>query len=65
MWYGIRCGLRCQNCLSDCLQRLKTGVDKETLNKSFDKLRTNGKWLISFVVSLSNHAVSQLVQCFL
>jgi hypothetical protein len=23
---------------------------KETLNKSFDKLRTNGKWLISFVV---------------
>ena len=27
----------------------------ETLNKSFDKLRTNGKLVISFVVSLSNH----------
>jgi len=25
------------------------------LNKSFDKLRTNGKLLIPFVVSLSNH----------
>ena len=51
------------------------------LNKSFDKLRTNGKWLIPFVVSpsaqlrtgLSNailsavegHERNQLVQCFL
>jgi hypothetical protein len=34
------------------------------VNKSFDRLRTNGKWLISFVVSLSNHTVKQLVQCF-
>jgi hypothetical protein len=37
---------------------------KETLNKSFDRLRTNGKWLISFVVSLSNHERNQLVQSF-
>ena len=27
----------------------------ETLSKSFCKLKTNGKYLISFVVSLSNH----------
>jgi hypothetical protein len=27
----------------------------ETRNKAFDKLRTNGKLLIPFVVSLSNH----------
>jgi hypothetical protein len=31
---------------------------------SFDRLRTNGKWLISFVVSLSNHTASQLIQRF-
>ena len=37
----------------------------ETLNKSFDKLRTNGKLLIPFVVSLSNHERNQLVQRFL
>jgi hypothetical protein len=30
-------------------------IVEETLNKSFDRLRTNGKWLIPFVVSLSNH----------
>jgi hypothetical protein len=30
---------------------------KEMLNKSFDRLRTKGKWLIPFVVSLSNHAL--------
>jgi hypothetical protein len=36
----------------------------EALNKSFDKLRTNGKWLISFVVSLSNHTANPLVQGF-
>jgi hypothetical protein len=35
---------------------------KETLNKSFGELRTNRKWLTSFVVSLSNHAASQPVQ---
>ena len=43
---------------------------RETLNKSFDKpvlskdegLRTNGKRLIPFVVSLSNHERNQLVQ---
>jgi hypothetical protein len=55
-------------------------VSKETLNKSFDKLRTNGKLLIPFVVSpstwlrtgLSNallsevegHERNQLVQRF-
>ena len=38
---------------------------KEALNKSFDRLRTNGKWLIPFVVSLSNHERNQLIQCFL
>jgi uncharacterized protein with HEPN domain len=38
---------------------------KETLNKSFDRLRTNGKLLNSLVVSLSNHERNQLVQCFL
>ncbi len=44
----------------------------KTLNKSFDKLRTNGKQLISFVVSpsmllrtgLSNHTANQRVQRF-
>jgi hypothetical protein len=35
---------------------------KEALNKSFDKLRTNGKILIPFVVSLSNHERNPLVQ---
>jgi len=38
---------------------------KETLIKSFDKLRTNGKPLIPFVVSLSNHERNQLNQRFL
>jgi hypothetical protein len=38
---------------------------KETLIKSFDKLRTNGKLLIPFVVSLSNHERNQLNQSFL
>ncbi len=37
---------------------------REALNKSFDRLRTNGKQLISFVVSLSNHTANQLVQGF-
>ena len=45
---------------------------RETLNKSFDRLRTNGKFLIPFVVSpstmlrraLSNHARNPLVQRF-
>jgi hypothetical protein len=32
----------------------------EALNKSFDRLRTNGKLLIPFVVSLSNHEWNQL-----
>ncbi len=36
---------------------------KEILNKSFD--RTNGKLLISLVVSLSNHGRKPLIQCFL
>jgi len=38
---------------------------KETLNKSFDELRTNAKLLIPFVVSLSNQEWNQLIQCFL
>ncbi len=45
----------------------------ESLNKSFDKLRTNGKELIPFMVSLSNallsevegHEWTQLAQSFL
>jgi hypothetical protein len=37
---------------------------QESLIKSFDKLRTNGKLLIPFVVSLSNHDRNQLVQRF-
>jgi len=41
------------------------GTVKETLIKSFDKLRTNGKCLIPFVVSLSNYERNQLVQRFL
>lgn len=32
------------------------------LNKSFDELRTNGKLLIPFVVSWSNHERNQPVQ---
>ncbi len=39
-------------------------MSKEALNKSFDKLRTNGNLLIPFVVSLSNHERNQLVQRF-
>jgi copper resistance protein B len=35
---------------------------KETLNKPFDKLKTNGEKLIPFVVSLSNHEWNQLIQ---
>ena len=38
---------------------------KEVLNKSLDRLGTNGEWLISFMVSLSNHTANQLVQDFL
>jgi len=38
---------------------------RETLNKSFGKLRTNGNFLIPFVVSLSNHVRSTLNQSFL
>jgi hypothetical protein len=37
----------------------------EALNKSFDKLGTNGKCLIPFVVSLSNHERNQFIQHFL
>jgi hypothetical protein len=36
----------------------------ETLNKSFDRLRTNGNSLTPFVVSLSNHERNQLIQRF-
>ena len=38
---------------------------KKTLNKSFDRLRTNGKLLIPFVVSLSNHERNPIIQRFL
>jgi hypothetical protein len=38
---------------------------KEALNKSFDKLRTNAKLLILFIVSLSNHKRDQFIQSFL
>jgi hypothetical protein len=37
---------------------------REALIKSFDRLRTNGKWLIPFVVSLSNHERNQFIQRF-
>lgn len=37
---------------------------KETLSKSFDRLRTNGELLIPFVVSLSSHERNQLVRRF-
>ncbi|MDP2827001.1 MAG: type II secretion system protein [Sulfuricellaceae bacterium] len=35
---------------------------KESLIKSFDKLRTNGNYLIPFVVSLSNHQQNRINQ---
>ncbi|PPK66928.1 hypothetical protein B0F88_11517 [Methylobacter tundripaludum] len=38
---------------------------REALIKSFDRLRTNGKLLIPFVVSLSNHERNRFVQRFL
>ena len=37
---------------------------RETLIKSFDKLRMNGNLLIPFVVSLSNHERNQINQRF-
>ncbi len=37
-------------------------IFRETLIKSFDKLRTNGNLLILFVVSLSNHERSRINQ---
>ena len=43
-------------------ERKKAEALKEPLNKSLDKLRTNGKRLILFVVSLSNHERNQLNQ---
>ena len=38
---------------------------KESLIKSFDRLRTNGKVLIPLMVSLSNHNRNPLTQSFL
>ena len=40
-------------------------IARETLIKSFDKLRMNGNLLIPFVVCLSNHAQNQINQRFL
>jgi hypothetical protein len=37
-------------------------IIKEALDKSFDKLRTNGKGLIPLVVSLSSHGRNQPIQ---
>jgi hypothetical protein len=37
-------------------------IARETLIKSFDKLRMNGNLLIPFVVSLSNHERNQINQ---
>ena len=66
---------------SSCREGWVEGDIKETLNKSFDRLRTNGKGLIPFVVNpsatlrralsipfvviLSNHERNQLIQGFL
>jgi len=36
----------------------------EALIKSFDRLRTNGKLLIPFVVNLSNHERNRFIQRF-
>jgi len=40
---------------------LGVNYSRETLNKSFDELRTNAKLLIPFVVSLSNHEWNKLI----
>jgi hypothetical protein len=65
-------GLRARPPVGQRDGRREVGLE-ETLNKSFDRpvlggaegLRTNGKWLISFVVSLSNHTARKRVQGFL
>jgi hypothetical protein len=46
-------------------KKSRSNIIKETLIKSFDKLRTNGNWLILSVASVSNHARNQLVRSFL
>ena len=53
--------------LSRKLRSWRFGVRafKQALIKSFDNLRTNGKRLIPFVASLSNHEWNQLFQSFL
>ena len=60
-------GLRNAEDFGDCGLRQFAFLDQvvETLNKSFDRLRTNGELLIPFVVRLSNHERNQLVQRFL
>jgi len=47
-----------------CVAGMKLRAAKETLIKSFDRLRTNGKCLIPFVVSLSNHERNRINQRF-
>jgi hypothetical protein len=36
----------------------------EALTMSFDRLRTNGKWMIPFMLSLSKHERNRRVQRF-
>ena len=65
-------GLRARPPVGQRDGRREVGLE-ETLNKSFDRpvlsgaegLRMNGKWLDSFVVSLSNHTARKRVQSFL
>jgi hypothetical protein len=47
-----------------CSRRLDSIRSRESQISSFDKLSTNGKSLIPFVVSLSNHGRNLLIQCF-
>jgi hypothetical protein len=40
-------------------------LNKPSTGKSFDRLRTNGTWLVPFAVSLSNRKISPfLLQTF-
>ena len=57
-----------ENLLSVSIAAIRATLNKSpsaSLRTDFDKLRTNGKYLIPFVVSLSNHKANPLVQRFL